>query len=234
MKTQFLKTMVLCLPLLFITTYFGLSMDVNREHKARIEALKKQRYDEFMECYRGVRAWEGNYCNLIYDKGGETYGGITRNFHPNWEGWAVIDSYKRWNRVEWNDSIPGVEKLVEEYYWNVYNEKQFYLIENWLVRKYVFDYRNSGPVAYKHIKEVLNYHGFRVGKKADLDYKTINALNKINPIVFILHLKELREDFYMRVVDRRPEMEIYLRGWLRRARDIANGPHIYSSTMGLS
>jgi hypothetical protein len=189
-------------------------------------------YSDFLRCYKTVRQWEGNYCNLLYDKGGETYGGITRNFNEEWEGWSKIDRYKLFNDVQWNDSIPTAEKYVEEYYWKIYIDKKFYAIKDPLVRKYLFDYQNTGPVAYKHMKEVLSYHGHRVGKGADMDDVTIRSINKINPIVFILHLREVREDFYMRVVDRRPEMEIYLKGWLRRARDIADIPHIYNSKMG--
>ncbi len=37
---------------------------------------------------------EGGYVNDSLNKGGETYRGVTRNFHPEWEGWILVDSAK--------------------------------------------------------------------------------------------------------------------------------------------
>jgi lysozyme family protein len=194
----------------------GKGLDVKQVY----EVMMENRYKDFLVAYRGIREWEGNYANLEFDKGGETYGGIARNFNKKWEGWETIDDHKFWNTVKWNDSIPSVETQVEEYYWNIWNRDMYYLIKEPLVRNYMFDYQNSGPVAYKHMKYVLNYHGYKVGNSANMDIKSIHALNTINPLIFVLHLKEVHMDFYTRVADRNPDLKIYLRGWLRRAQDI--------------
>lgn len=37
---------------------------------------------------------EGGYANNLSDRGGETYGGIARNFWGSWAGWKYIDKYK--------------------------------------------------------------------------------------------------------------------------------------------
>ena len=37
---------------------------------------------------------EGGYCDVIGDKGGETYRGISRVFWPSWEGWKLVDDWK--------------------------------------------------------------------------------------------------------------------------------------------
>jgi hypothetical protein len=37
---------------------------------------------------------EGPYDNDPTDVGGETYWGIARKYHPDWDGWKIIDSYK--------------------------------------------------------------------------------------------------------------------------------------------
>ena len=42
---------------------------------------------------------EGNpanhyYSNSPHDSGGETYMGISRRWHPNWEGWQFVDGLK--------------------------------------------------------------------------------------------------------------------------------------------
>lgn len=41
--------------------------------------------------YDPVRQWEGGWCNVEGDRGGETYAGIARNFWPGWPGWKTID-----------------------------------------------------------------------------------------------------------------------------------------------
>ena len=48
----------------------------------------------FDELFEGVIKHEGYYANVSGDRGGETYMGVARNLHPNWEGWPVIDLYK--------------------------------------------------------------------------------------------------------------------------------------------
>lgn len=37
---------------------------------------------------------EGGYANDPYDRGGETYCGISRRWHPTWPGWPVVDAGK--------------------------------------------------------------------------------------------------------------------------------------------
>jgi lysozyme family protein len=37
---------------------------------------------------------EGGYVDHPADRGGETYRGIARNFHPDWRGWGVIDEMR--------------------------------------------------------------------------------------------------------------------------------------------
>ena len=40
----------------------------------------------FKKAYEPVRQWEGGWCNVEGDRGGETYAGIARNFWPDWPG----------------------------------------------------------------------------------------------------------------------------------------------------
>lgn len=40
----------------------------------------------FEKAYDPVRQWEGGWCNVEGDRGGETYAGIARNFWPGWPG----------------------------------------------------------------------------------------------------------------------------------------------------
>lgn len=175
----------------------------------------------FWEAYDHVRKWEGNYCYLPYDKGGETYGGITRNFNKYWDGWTVLDQYKEDSSVYWNKKIPNLEELVIEYYYNIWIDDNYYLIKDPIIAIYIFDYRNTGRISYKHVQTVLREHGYKIENTGKLDAQTIAALNQINPLIFVLHLKELRKEFYIEVAERNPNLRRYLKGWVSRANDIS-------------
>ncbi|MDR3089845.1 MAG: hypothetical protein LBU39_08515 [Desulfobulbaceae bacterium] len=48
----------------------------------------------FETAYALVACFEGGYVNNPQDPGGETYAGISRVHHPDWDGWAEIDRAK--------------------------------------------------------------------------------------------------------------------------------------------
>lgn len=72
--------------------------------------------------YAPLKEFEGGYDNDPSDAGGETYAGIARNFFPDWEGWKIVDEYKR--TVAQNPAaltralgaVPGLQKLVADWY----------------------------------------------------------------------------------------------------------------------
>ena len=68
----------------------------------------------FGEIFKKTMGHEGGYAFHELDRGGETYKGIARNFHKNWEGWKIVDNCKK---DESNFPInleenPGLEKSV--------------------------------------------------------------------------------------------------------------------------
>lgn len=58
---------------------------------------------------------EGGYVNDPNDRGGETYRGIARKFHPTWVGWRIIDkiSDKKTGQIFKNSEL---DKLVLSFY----------------------------------------------------------------------------------------------------------------------
>lgn len=50
---------------------------------------------DFLTAYTPLKQFEGGWCNVPGDAGGETYAGIARNFFPGWSGWPVIDAAKQ-------------------------------------------------------------------------------------------------------------------------------------------
>jgi len=48
----------------------------------------------FTKAYDETMGNEGGYAFDPTDRGGETYKGISRRYHPSWDGWVIIDAYK--------------------------------------------------------------------------------------------------------------------------------------------
>lgn len=141
-----------------ILTILLLCVAVETSYELGIE-YKIEKTISFRKAYNHVRKWEGNYSNLEFDKGGETYGGIARNFNKQWNGWYVIDKHKKDCTVYWNKHIPEVEEWVLDYYYEIWINDNYYLIKNQTIANYIFDYRNTGIIAYKHVQLVLQEQG---------------------------------------------------------------------------
>ncbi|MGD9156288.1 MAG: glycosyl hydrolase 108 family protein [Bacillota bacterium] len=50
---------------------------------------------DFEKAYRRTCKIEAGYSNKKTDRGGETWRGIARNYHPKWKGWEMVDRYKK-------------------------------------------------------------------------------------------------------------------------------------------
>ena len=49
---------------------------------------------DFNTAFKKTMGHEGGYASDPDDLGGETYKGISRRFHPSWEGWDTIDNHQ--------------------------------------------------------------------------------------------------------------------------------------------
>jgi lysozyme family protein len=77
----------------------------------------------FPEAFAHTLKHEGGYSNDVDDAGGETYKGISRKYHPAWQGWKIIDGAK--NLSTFPDCIENDSELniivmsfYKEYYWD--------------------------------------------------------------------------------------------------------------------
>jgi len=77
---------------------------------------------EIEEIIKTTLQYEGFYVYNKHDQGSETYRGISRKYHPKWEGWAVVDKVKP---LKYNERIPQLEGLVHEFYY-----KNFFKLGN--------------------------------------------------------------------------------------------------------
>ncbi len=82
----------------------------------------------FKDTFVQVMGYEGLYSNDVNDTGGETVFGISRNNHPTWSGWAVIDSLAGMHgrgtssfkqAIQTNEPLKtSVEAFYKENYWD--------------------------------------------------------------------------------------------------------------------
>ena len=83
----------------------------------------------FDEAFDKTMGHEGVYSNDPDDLGGETYRGISRRFHPTWQGWRIIDGLRRGSLSRLTDVIQKeldllTRRFYQENYWNKFGGDQ--------------------------------------------------------------------------------------------------------------
>lgn len=133
----------------------------------------------------------------------ETYAGIYRKAHPDWQGWSYIDQGKE----------PPFELIESFYYDNFY--KPFEKVKDEKIRDLLFETAvNLG------IKQTIKLAQRILGLTTDgiLGPKTLSALNSVSPEEFIKDFTLARIAFYTALANKNPRRySIYLRGWVNRA-----------------
>lgn len=175
-----------------------------------------------------IKPAEGYYVNNPADKGGETYAGIARNFFPNWQGWTVVDFYKRFTNPNppTNTKIPGLEGMVEEFFKvQFWDRNRFSEINNQDIANIIFDWNvNSGSTGIKKVQQILG-----VGADGAIGPITLNAINSANQKELYNAIKIAREQFYYSLVNANPTQSVFLKGWLAR---LAKFPDLITTAPG--
>jgi len=132
----------------------------------------------------------------------ETYAGIYRKAHPEWEGWIYID----------RGELPPFELVEKFYYDNFY--KPLEKVESEKIRDLLFEAAvNMG------IRQAVKLAQRVLGVKADgiLGPITLSALNSADPEDFVKDYTLARIAFYTALANRNPSRYgLYLRGWINR------------------
>jgi len=162
---------------------------------------------------------EGAFSNEEHDAGGETYKGIARNFHPDWPGWATIDSAK---------DQPGFPSTLDMDAALQQAVLDFYRTSYW-----AYDGIENQDAATKILDMTVN-----MGKKGGITYlqqalksceagpivadgvygpETEKAVNAAAPSDLLRELRFQSVSHYTRIVLAIPSQEKFLAGWLARA-----------------
>jgi lysozyme family protein len=160
--------------------------------------------------------FEGGYSNDPADFGEETYKGISRHYHPNWEGWETIDRYKSNEDFPFIlDKLPMlqalIEELYEEEYWNkILGDK---IISQDAANLFFDGCVNPGCVVIKFMQRALNKVRDNIlSVDGIMGDETISILNGTNKNEFLPDFTAQRIQFYKEHSDPK-----FLQGLIARA-----------------
>ena len=180
---------------------------------------------KFLKAYKITMSHEGGYINDPLDAGGETYKGIARRYHPEWQGWSVIDACSDKRKIPHKLLQKSVYSFYKKKYWDVYRAD--YL--NQKLANELFDTGvNMGTHrASKFLQMSLNYLNrdnllfTNLIVDGKISTKTMLALDKIKKsdldcLLKILNI--LQGKHYLSYIDKRSSQKRYVRGWMKRVK----------------
>ncbi len=137
------------------------------------------------------------------DYGRQTYAGISRRYHPRWEGWALIDADR-----------PVPDGLVEQFYRaEFWNPIQGDALTNQAIAEAVFDWAvQRGPK--KAVDLALAVLGLPPTLSMLAAVRELNALP--SPRAFVLDYGWRRVKHRLEIAGRDQSQRVFLLGWLRR------------------
>lgn len=174
---------------------------------------------DFKKCMDFVLKHEGGFSDNEADPGGTT------NFGISWHYLSLKDPEGFKNGTYTEDfmkhmSLQFAMDIYFEDWWKKYN---YEAIKDDGVAAKVFDLAvNSGPLkSHRTLQRALNEINGNENLKVDgvLGPKTFNVLNLTNPNLIVSKMIELEIDFYETIAKIHPTQKIFLKGWLRRAKD---------------
>lgn len=165
---------------------------------------------------------EGGYADHPADRGGETFMGITRKNHPDWEGWEDIDKLKESGHIKDAHKLPAMmaqaQKFYEEHYWDKVKADDFEEDLSLIL----FDTAVHSGVrrASKLLQKSVGYIVLNIEVDGRIGRLTIKAVKDfvvsldLNTLIKIYTIN--RGKFYLDIIARDKTQTVFLRGWMRR------------------
>lgn len=183
---------------------------------------------EFEIAYSKILSAEGGYINDPIDRGKETFCGISRKWHPDWEGWKFVDEIKEsgGGEKEMLQSAPLFRLRRIFYKAEFWNEIKGDLIDDQNIANEVFDTAvNQGiDEAIEDLQRAFNLlndngrEGFE-DLKVDgvIGKKTLAAINSFKSKWAIsLTVNGLQFSRYVMLTEKDKTQERFFKGWIRR------------------
>jgi len=174
---------------------------------------------------------EGGYTDDPIDAGGETYKGISRKYHPHWDGWVIVDTFKLpgW-RVSKMAEHEELQRLVRLFYkqtfWNPWLG-DFVANISQEVAEEMFD---TGVNMGVHRCQKFLQEGLNKLNRAEKLYpnlvedgkvgsRTLSALKKLpakDHEVLLKMLNVMQGRHYLAYMSKSEDQERFARGWFSR------------------
>jgi lysozyme family protein len=182
---------------------------------------------EFEPAFALVNAHEGGYVFDPADRGGETYGGISRRYHGSWRGWSYID----WGNRDGNglqltpqmrDQLDQAKRdFYEQTYWNDLRLCEL-TRDRQLLANEIYDAAvNCGRrQATLWVQRALVATGVKTTRiDGIMGPRTVHALNQEPRWMTLLKMIEAQQGVhYMRLAIEDPLQQRFIYGWLKRVR----------------
>lgn len=161
---------------------------------------------------------EAGWVDAEGDKGGETIFGITRNYHPEWPGWAMVDQMRphpSFPASANNDLV--LRGMAREFFkvnfWDAVHGDEL----PWRMAAVVYDMAVNSDVrpAVRQAQIALNALGADLVVDGDMGARTVKACwdkGKDGAEEFLTQ----RLLFYFGIMEKDPTQKKWARGWLRR------------------
>ena len=186
----------------------------------------------FDEAFELTSAHEGGYVNDPADRGGETYRGISRVHHPDWEGWGKIDAHRGKSdfprRLDRDDGLQAaVRAFYKHAYWDRFLGDR---LPDQATANELYDTAVNMGVrkAVRFLQAALNLLNRNQSDYADLvvdgwfGEQTLATLETLlrkdrdnRSLVKLMNLQQGAR--YVEIMTSDPSQERFARGWLKRA-----------------
>jgi lysozyme family protein len=158
---------------------------------------------EFSPAFNFLLPHEGGYSNNPYDHGGPTKFGISALSYPH---------------INIHDlTLAEAEEIYRRDWWEKYGYGR---IDDQEIANKVFDLSvNMGASrGHKILQEACNRCGAELKVDGGLGPKTVEAVNlATNPKAVVTGCAHSAADHYNEIAEAKPEMKVFLGGWLERA-----------------
>ena len=161
---------------------------------------------EFLPAFERMIVNEGGYVmhTVKDDRGGATYAGIARNFHPSWQGWKFIDQ----------GETPPADLVRQFYRSQFWHPLRLDEVTHQEVAANIFDFGvNAGISTAAKLAQLV------AGATPDgkIGAKTLQALNGIDPDLFVARYALAKIARYRDIVRKDRSQIKFLVGWVSRA-----------------
>jgi lysozyme family protein len=162
---------------------------------------------DFLKLAPFTKKWEGGFVNHPSDPGGATMAGVTlKTFRQFYGQNKTVEDLKKITDEQWAEVMRS--------YWNAIQGDK---INSQSVANALGDWAvNSGKTAPSKAVQRL------IGVVIDgtIGPVTLAAINRVNAQTLFSQIQKARIDFVEDIVRRKPEMKVFLKGWLNRINNL--------------